>query len=83
MTSSMSLPFINSSLTLLVCMTRVSSEPGLKEIKLISAVNWIFHSSLFLKSFINYLKYGSIKARYSSTINNLSPLLLYSIYLLL
>ena len=46
--SSVSLPFINSSLTLLVCMTRVSSEPGLREIKLICAVNWIFHSPLFL-----------------------------------
>ena len=46
--SSVSLPFINASLTLLVCMTRVSSEPGLREIKLISAVNWIFHSPLIL-----------------------------------
>ena len=46
--SSVSLPFINSSLALLVCITRVSSEPGLREIKLICAVNWIFHSPLFL-----------------------------------
>ena len=45
--SSVSLPFISSLLTLLVCMTRVSLEPGLKEIKLICAVNWIFHSPLF------------------------------------
>ena len=79
MISSVSLPFINSSLTLLACLTRVSSEPGLKEIKFICAVNWIFHSPLLLGSFINSLKYGSIKGRYSSTFNNLSPALLYSI----
>ena len=48
MISSVSLPFINSSLLLPVCMTRVSSESGLKEIKLICAVNWIFHSPLLL-----------------------------------
>ena len=46
--SSVSLPLINSSLTLLACMTRVSSEPGLREIKLICAVNWVFHLPLFL-----------------------------------
>ena len=77
MISSVSLPFINSSLSLLVCMTRVSSESGLKDIKLICAVNWIFHSPLLLSLFINSLKYGSIKARYSSTVNILSPLLPY------
>ena len=45
--SSVSLPFINSSLTLFVCMTRDSSEPGLREIKLICVVNCIFHSPFF------------------------------------
>ena len=48
MISSVSLPFINSSLSLLVCIICVSSEPGFKEIKLISAVNCNFHSPLFL-----------------------------------
>ena len=47
MTSSVSLPFINSSLSLLVYIIRVSSDPGFKEIKLISAVNFIFHSPLY------------------------------------
>ena len=54
-----------SILSFLVCIMRVSSEPGFKDIKLISAVNCTFHSSLSLCSFINSLKYFSIKARYS------------------
>ena len=54
-----------TSLSLLVYITRVSSDPGFKEIKLISAINCIFHSPSFLYWFINFLKYFSIKARYS------------------
>ena len=65
MTSSVSLPLINSSLSLLVYIARVSSDPGFKEIKLISAMNCIFHSPSFLYWFINSLKYFSIKVKYS------------------
>ena len=43
--SSVSLLFIISSLKLLVYITRVSSDPGFKDIKLISAINCIFHYS--------------------------------------
>ena len=66
-----------SILSLLVCIIHVSSEPGFKEIKLISAVNCTFPSPLGLYSFINSLKYFSIKARYSLGVNILSPLLSY------
>ena len=66
-----------SILSLLVCITRVSSEPGFKDIKLISAINCNFHSSLSSYSSINFLKYFSIRAKYSSSIYILSPLLSY------
>ena len=66
-----------SILSLLVCIISVSSEPGFKYIKLISAVNCTFHSPLSLYSSINPLKYFSIRAKYSSSINILSPLLSY------
>ena len=66
-----------SVLSLLVCIIRVSSEPGFKDIKLISAVNCTFHSLLSLYSSIDSLKYFSIRAKYSSSIIILSLLLLY------
>ena len=66
-----------SILSLLLCIIRVSSEPGFKDIKLISAVNCTFHSPLSLYSSINSLKYFSIRARYSSSTSILSPLLSY------
>ena len=66
-----------SILSLLVCIIRVSSEPGFKDIKLISAVNCTFHSPLSLYSSIDSLKYFSIRAKYSSSIIILSLLLLY------
>ena len=66
-----------SILSLLVCIIRVSSEPGFKDITLISAVNCTFHSPVSVYSFINSLKYFSIKARYSLGVNILSPLLSY------
>ena len=50
MISSVSLPFINSSLSLLVCMRRVSLESDIEETKLICAVNWIHHSSMVLSN---------------------------------
>ena len=56
MISLVSLPFTNSSLSLLVYITCVSSDPGFKDIKLISAINCIFHSPSFLYWFINFLK---------------------------
>ena len=43
MISPVSLPFIISMLSLIVCVIQVSSE-SLKEIKLIAFVNWFFHS---------------------------------------
>ena len=48
--------------------------------KLIAIVNWIFHISDFLRSFMMSFKYGLILLRYSSIdrILFLSPLLLYS-----
>ena len=46
--SLVSSPLINSSLSLLVYITRVSSDPGFNDIKLISAINCIFHSPSFL-----------------------------------
>ena len=66
-----------SILSLLVCIILVSSEPDLKDIKLISASNCNFHLPLSLYSSINFLKYFSIRARYSSSVNILSPLLSY------
>ena len=45
-----------SILSLLVYIIRVSSEPGFKDIKSISAVNCTFHPPLSLYSFINPLK---------------------------
>ena len=65
MISLVSSPLINSSLSLLVYITRVSSDPGFKDIKSISAINCIFHSPTFLYWFINFFKYFPIKARYS------------------
>ena len=51
---------------------------------LIFIINWIFHVSDFLRSFMISFKYGLVLLRYSSTDTVfLSPLLLYSIWLLL
>ena len=66
-----------SILSLLVCIIHVSSEPGFKDIKLISAVNCTFHSPLSLYYFTNSLNYFSVKARYSLGVNILSLLLSY------
>ena len=66
-----------SILSLFICIIHISSEPGFKDIELISAVNCTFHSPLSLYSFINSLKYFSIKSRYSLGVNILSPLLSY------
>ena len=66
-----------SILSLFVCIIRVSSAPGFEDIKLISAGNCTFHSHLSLYSFINSLKYFSIRIRYSSSVDILSPLLWY------
>ena len=46
--SLVSSPLINSSLSLLVYITRVSSDPGFNDIKLISVLNRTFHSPSFL-----------------------------------
>ena len=73
MTSSVSLPLINSSLSLLVYMTRVSSDPVFKDIKLISALNYTFHSPLLstflskqdiLELIVFYLLYFHIGCNY-------------------
>ena len=64
-------------ISILSLLVRVSSESGFKDIKLISAINCNFHSPLSLYSSVNFLKYFSIRARYSSSVNILSPLLSY------
>ena len=68
-------------LSLFECITRSSSLPSSEEEKLGIIVNWIFHVTACLRSFIMSLKYGLILSRYPSTdsILFLSPLLLYSI----
>ena len=76
--SSVSLQLINSSQTLVVYITRVSSEPGFCETKEISADNCNFHSPLSFLSFIKSFKYGFIKLTYSSKLNELLPSLPYS-----
>ena len=77
-TSSVSLPIINSSHVLLVNITRFSSELGFCETKEISADNCNFHSPLSFVSFIKSFKYGFIKLRYSSKLYESLPSLLYS-----
>ena len=69
-----------SVLSLFECFRRFSSV-NLKEIKLISIVNWIFQASDFLRSFMKSFKYGLILLRYYSfdSVLFLSPLLSYSI----
>ena len=58
-----------------------SPSLSLEETKLIAIVNWIFHVSDLLRSFIMSFKYGLILLRYSLTdsVLFLSPLLSYSI----
>ena len=84
MISPASVPIIIFTSSLYVCMVWVSSEP-LEEIKLIDIVNRIFHSPWDLRSFIISFKYGLIIPRYSliDKVLSLSPLLSYSIQLLL
>ena len=57
--------FINFKLSLFVYITRSSSWSS-KDIKLIAIVNWIFHVSDVLRSFMISFKYGLILLRYSS-----------------
>ena len=78
MISSVSLPFINSSGSLLVYIKRVSSESGFNETKEILAVNCNFHSPLFFFSFIKSSKYGFIKFKYYMKLNELLLSLPYS-----
>ena len=78
MTSSVSLPIINSSHVLLVYITRFSSEPGFCETKEISADNCNFHSPSSFLLFIKPFKYGFINSKYSSKLNESLPSLLYS-----
>ena len=66
-----------STLSILVYIIRISSEPGFSDIKLTSIVNCTFHSPLSLYSSISSLKYFSIRVRYSLSANILSPLLSY------
>ena len=73
-----------SMLSLFECLSCSSSLSSLEKIKLIVIANWIFHVSDFLRSFMISFKYGLILLRYSSPDSVfLSPLLLYSIKLLL
>ena len=64
----------------IIYIVRVSLE-SFCEIKLISIVNWIFHSLIVLWSFIILLKYGLIISRYSlgDKFLSLTPLLSYLI----
>ena len=65
-----------STLSLFECIIWSSSLSSLEEIKLIVIVNWIFHVSDCLRSFMMSLKYVLILSRYSST----DSILLYHCY---
>ena len=65
-TSSASSLIMISILSLFDCITWSSSLPS-EEIKLIAIVNWIFHVSDILKSFMISFKYRLILLGYSST----------------
>ena len=71
---------MNSMSSLFKCIA-YSSLLSLEEIKLIVAVNWIFHVSDFLRLFMISFKYGLILLRYSliESVLFLSLLLSYSI----
>ena len=66
LTSSASSLIMISILSLFDCITWSSSLPS-EEIKLVAIVNWIFHVSGILRSFMISFKYRLILLRYSST----------------
>ena len=73
-----------SMLSLLECITH-SSSVSLEDKNITYIVNWIFHVSNFLRSFMISFKYGLILLTYSliDSFLFISPLLSYSIKLLL
>ena len=75
-TSSVLLLIVTFMLSFFECITR-SSSLSLEDIKLIAIVNWFFHVSYFLRSFMIFFRYG-LNLLTCSTTNSvffLSPLL--------
>ena len=75
-TSSVLLLIVTFMLSFFECITR-SSSLSLEDIKLIAIVNWFFHVSYFLRSFMIFFRYGLNLLTYSTTnsVFFLSPLL--------